>query len=1127
MEKNRCWDGIKPFLYLNLRRMKLTLALIILSVFSSMANNLYSQNTKLNLDYQNEKIVDLLSKIEDQSEYRFFYNEEINVDSRVSVKISNASINKTLDRIFADTGINYEIIGRQIILRTNTTGTVSQQPITITGRVTDSSGGVLPGVTVVVKGTTTGTITDPNGNYNLENVPSNTALVFSFVGMKSQEILVGGNHQINVTLEEETIGLNEVVAIGYGTQKKATLTGSISEVKGQELKRSPQPNLSNSLAGKFSGVIVNNRSGEPGYDDSQFYVRGLATTGNNDVLVVVDGIPGQIGGLSRLDPNDIESVTVLKDASAAVYGSRAANGVILVTTKRGKTGKPSINYSFNYGLSLPTRLPKMADAAAYGEIMNEIDYYNNPDGGMNQFYSEAEIQKFRDGSDPLNYPNTDWAKVTLRGATPQTKHNISLSGGTDNLKYFVSLGRLSQDGLYKNGVTKYEQNNIRTNIDADITNRLKVSVDLSARKEDRKYPIASAGNIFRSIYRAYPTVAARFLNGMPTSGIENNNPVLMGTDIGGTNLNPTYVLNTILKASYDIPKVDGLTIDGVYAVDNSWNFSKAFSKPYSVYNYNSASDTYSEVITGGSARKAMLTESQDNRSLTTSNIKLNYDHRFGSHQVKALVGYEQSENKQETFQAIAYNFPTTETPELSQGGSAATDKEISGSSYKYTRRSYFGRLAYDYKEKYMLEGTMRIDGSSIFPSGKRYGYFPAISAGWRISEEPWFQNSIGFVNNLKLRASYGELGNDNVAQFQYYNNFSFNNQYTLGTDVHEGIDLLKLANPNITWEVAKKTDIGLEALLLKSFSVELTYFQQKRSNILAARNASIPQVSGIVNGYGVDPLVPYENIGKIDNNGFEATIGYKHSGKFTYNISGNVTYAKNKVVFVDEAPGALDYQKETGKSLNSYLLYHVIGIFRTQADLDKYPHLPGAQLGDLIYQDYDNSGDITADDMIRSKYSNIPEVTFGLNFSANWKSFDASMVFAGQTRVAQYVLPESGTIGNFYSSWADNRWSPSNTNGSYPRVDTRASSSINGGLYRNDFWLNNASFLRLKNLEIGYTIPKSSLARLKAQDVRIYLSGFNLFTLTKVKDYDPEGSSESGQFYPQQKIFNLGVSVKF
>jgi hypothetical protein len=384
---------------------------------------------------------------------------------------------------------------------------------------------------------------------------------------------------------------------------------------------------------------------------------------------------------------------------------------------------------------------------------------------------------------------------------------------------------------------------------------------------------------------------------------------------------------------------------------------------------------------------------------------------------------------------------------------------------------------------------------------------------------------VAFVNNLKLRASYGVLGNDNVAQFQYFDNYSFNNVFVSGSNITPGIDLTKLANLAIHWEEAKKTDIGIEGTVFNNFSFEFIYFRQQRSNILAVRNASIPFVSGIVNPFGADPLVPSENIGKIDNNGIEATIGYdRREGRFHYGVSGNITYAKSDIVFIDEAPGVLPYQKQTGQPLNTYLLYNNIGIFRTQADLDKNPHLTGAQLGDLIYEDYNKDGKITADDQVRSRYGNIPEISYGITAYADYKNFDLSMVWAGQSRVSQYVLPESGTVGNFYSSWADNRWSPSNVQGTYPRVDTRASSSVNGGLYPNTFWLNDASFLRLKNVELGYNFPAGML---RLQSLRLYVNAFNLITFTKVKDYDPEGNSNSGQFYPQQRIVNIGVNVRF
>lgn len=1003
---------------------------------------------------------------------------------------------------------------------------------TISGKVTDKNGDALIGVSVKIKGTNTGTITDVNGEFSLSNIDPSTVLLFTYIGMNNLEVKVDNRSSVNVKMVDNSVSMDEVVVVGYGTQKNSTLTGSVSKMNGKDFVKSPQANVSNSLAGKVSGIIANNRSGEPGYDGSTFYVRGMSTTGNNDVLIVVDGVPGQIGGLDRLDPNDIASVTILKDASAAVYGSRAANGAILVTTKRGTAGKPTLTYSFNQGFSSPTRLPKVADASTYAAIRNEIEYYNNKAGGMNQVYSAAEIQKFADGSDPINYPNTDWQSETLKSTALQNQHSLSFTGGTDNLKYYVSLGKIHQEGIYKNGATKYDQYNVRSNIDATINSRFKVGLNLSGREEDRQYPISSAGDIFRAIYRAYPTVVATYPNGYPSTGIENNNPVVMATDMGGLSKNPTYVINGSLKASYSIPYIDGLTLEGMLSADKSFNFKKSFNAPYVLYNYDKGTNAYTTSLTGGSAGKAKLDESQINTSLVTANLKLNYSKQFGRNTINSFLIYEESTNKVEEFGATRLNFPTIQTPELSQGGSAAADKDNYGKSSVFTRRSYIGRLAYDYGEKYMAEAQFRVDGSSIFPKGKQYGFFPSVSAGWRISQENWFKNNVSFINDLKFRVSYGILGNDNVSAYQYYNNYSFANNYVLGSDIQSGIDLIKLANPNITWETSKKTDIGFNAKFLKNFTMEFIYFKQVRSNILAVRNASIPSISGIVNPYNdgsssYNPLVPSENIGKINNGGFEATLGYSHEGDFSYNISGNVTYAKSKIINIDEASGLVDYQKQTGLPLNTYLLYNSIGIFRTQADLDKYPHLANAQLGDLILEDHNGDKKITADDMVRSKYGNVPELTYGINMGASWKNFDISLVFSGQAMVSNYVLPESGTVGNFYSAWADNRWSPTNINGSYPRVDTRASSSINGGLNPNTFWLDNSAFIRLKNIVFGYTLPQDIISHVGLSKARIYVNAFNLFTITKVKDYDPEGNNQSAQFYPQQRIINVGLNINF
>jgi len=985
----------------------------------------------------------------------------------------------------------------------------------------------VPGVTVMVKGTSIATTTDIDGNFEISVADPSAVLIFSSIGFANQEIPVNNQTSISVTLAEDVKTLEEVVVVGYGVKKKATVTGSISEINGKDVARSPAVNISNGFAGRVSGVIATNRSGEPGYDDSGISIRGLGTMGNNDVLVVVDGIPGQIGGLSRLSAQEIESITVLKDASAAIYGSRAANGVILVTTKKGKKGsKLSVSYNFDQGFSSPTRLPDMADAATYAQIRNEIAYYNSPDLGMSQIYDQSDIDMFRDGSNPVTHPNTNWAKAALKSTALQNQHNINVQGGSETTSYFFSVGKLSQEGLYRNGVANYDQYNVRTNIDTQVNDRLKIGVSLSGRKEDRLFPIQSAGNIFRAIYRAYPTVAGIYPNGLPSRGIEGSNPLIDATRTAGSNENPTYVFNGILRGSYDFGFLKGLSVDGFYSADVSESRTKSFATPFTLYNYNETTDSYDSSLYGGGPNQlGSLYQAQTSTSQEVANIKVNFKRQFGSHNIDAFVGYEQSEYRYANFNATRFNFPTTTLPELSQGGAATADARNGGNSWNFTRQSYLSRIAYNFQEKYLLELQARIDGSSNFPDGNQFGFFPSVSAGYRISKEDWFTE--GFVNDLKLRASWGQLGNDNIGNFQYYDNYQFNNRYVVGNQVVSGIDLTRLGNPNITWEVATKTDVGVNATFLKNFTLEAIYFMQDRSDILWTRNASIPGSTGIVNPNGSGALVPQENIAKMKSNGIEATLGYRKNGDFAWGVSGNFTYAKNEVKYIDEAPGLLEYQKQTGQPFNTYLLYNTAGIYTSQEQIDGTPHLEDAQPGDLIYKDTNGDGEITPDDMTRSKYSNLPRITYGLVMDAAYKNFDVSVVFAGQAQVSQYLLTESGTTGNFYSTWADNRWSPTNPTGSFPRVDESSGSSINGGRYRNDFWLHNTAFVRLKNVQLGYTLPKDITEKYGVSSFRLYLSAFNLFTLTKVKDFDPEGSSENGQFYPQQKIVNFGFNVQF
>ena len=1002
---------------------------------------------------------------------------------------------------------------------------------TISGVVKDfSTGEALPGVNILVKGSNTGTITDNEGKYAL-SAADDAVLVFSFIGYIPEEIPVNARSVIDVSLSQDLVSLQEVIVVGYGKQAKETLTGSVSSVKGKELVRSPQPNLSASFAGRVPGVIALNRSGEPGFDDATLRIRGISTPGNNDPLVVIDGVANRLGGLNRLDPNDIESISVLKDASAAIYGSQAANGVILVTTRRGAKGKPVFSFSYNQGFVRPTALPDMADAPTYARIINEINFYRNPNGGMNQIYSDEEIALFGDGSDPDNYPNSDWVGASVRSFALQDTENLSVSGGGEKVSYFASLGRVHQESIFEGGITEFDQLSFRTNLDLDLTDNLKISLDVTARQEDRLFPTTGAGGIFRAVYGTYPTLPIRYSNGLLSPGVESGaNPLMLVTDEPGTDRQPTTILNTLLSFDYKLPFFESISLKGFYAEDRTFASTKRFRIPFTVYQINNSTSppTFDEVVGGPDSQTPELFQRQDNQSLQTVNFSINFEKDFEKHFVKAFVAYEQQEDDWSRFDAFRAGFLSAQIPEFDLGGGEPEQSTNSGFSNRFTRRNYFGRISYDYDQKYMAEVQFRYDGSSRFADGNRYGFFPSLSMGWRISEEAWFD--IPAINNLKLRGSYGLLGNDRVDPFQYLNSFRLRpTDYISEDQIPIPIFIInQLANPSITWETARKLDIGLEVNLLKHFSIELDYFRETRKDLLTARQGSLPLVSGIVNERDVGSIIPQENIGEVINNGFEALVNYQQGfGDLQVFASANLTYNRNEVVFLDDAVGAPEYQLRKGRPLGAELLYEATGIFRTQEDLDNNPTLPGQQLGDLIYRDVNGDGEIDDLDRVRQDLSNVPQVIYGMTFGASFKNFDFNLLLQGQAQSVQHVLAESGEIGNFFSTWADNRWSPTNPNGTFPRVDVRTSSSINGGLNRNDFWLQNTAFLRLKNMEFGYNIPPALLEKIGFTSARVYVNGFNLLTFTEADDVDPEGDSGNGQFYPQQKIFNIGVNVKF
>ena len=654
---------------------------------SSEAQDLLNKNVTIRIE--NISLENALDRIESQAKVRFAYSRSIiPVKTKVSVSAMNEPLSAVLEKLLQPLQIDYQATEGQILLKrsrkvyapessllngaaTLAADHVRVAEISLSGIVKDDKGEHLPGVSVVLKGSQQGTVTNEKGEFVLGIPEKNesegpSVLIFSFVGYLSQEVVIGKESKLDITLKVDARSLEEVVVVGYGTQSKKNITGSIATVQGSDIVRSPQANISNSFAGRLPGLVASNRSGEPGSDGSTILIRGRSTTGDSSPLVVIDGIANAVGGLERLNPNDIESVSVLKDASAAIYGAQAANGVILITTKKGVSGKTQFNYSFNQGLVQPTRLPKFVDAATYAAIINQVDAYRNPSGGLNQRYTAEEIEKFRNGSDPVSYPNTNWVSELMKPLATQNQHNLSVSGGTDKINYFVSAGTMYQDGLFRDGVNKYRQYSVRSNINVKVNEKLTFGVQLSGRRENRNYIAGyGASNVFEFLYRTYPTLPARFPDGRLGAGVEQGKNPLAMASLAGKNYSPTTYFNGILRASYQLP-VEGLSLDGFFSTDQGFGFTKEFKTNWTVYQFNKTTQQYSSVK-GGPA-SPQLYESQTNTSLITGNIKLNYSRNFGDHAFSTFIAYEQSQQTQESFNASRNNFITIQLPELSQGG---------------------------------------------------------------------------------------------------------------------------------------------------------------------------------------------------------------------------------------------------------------------------------------------------------------------------------------------------------------------------------------------------------------------------------------------------------------------------
>jgi TonB-linked SusC/RagA family outer membrane protein len=1026
---------------------------------------------------------------------------------------------------------------------------INQQKQSVTGKVVDSSGVPLPGATVVIKGSETGIVTDNDGNYTLNQVPENATLIFSFVGMETQEVPVSGRTTINIAMAEESVGLEDLIVVGYGVQKKVNVVGSVSSIQGDEIKSVPAVSAAAAISGRLAGVTVLQTSGEPGTDaymSPRIYVRGRTTLGDGaaktNPLVIVDGVQGR--NISEIDPNDIASFSVLKDASAAIYGAQAANGVILVTTKSGASGKPKLSFNFYQGFLTPSKTPEMANAAEYATMLSEFETYN----GSSRTFSDEDIELFASGADPWEHPDTDWYGELIKKWTTATRYNLSIEGGsTKGTNYYISLGYKQDDAMYKQSSTKYDQINIRSKINVPITDWLNADVNIAGFKTKKLFPYRGAGDIIGNATRTQPTRPAYWPTGEPAPDIENgDNPVVTSSFAGGKNEQDTYRLQNFLKVTVTPPFIPGLSLSTSIDYDINNFYRKRFFQPWTLYypDFNAATrDPNTGFVISAPLNPVQrqptgtvlprLTNDYNRTINTTEKIELNYLRSFGNHDITLFAGFEQYTNNYNEFSASRENYISTLIQILDVGPDL--NKTNSGYETIYARKSWIGRATYAYKSKYLAEFLLRRDGSLKFPPKSRWGNFPGFLLGWRASEEDFWKDNLSFINYFKLKASYGEMGMDPGDPFQYMDKFKLGNiigmTFGTGGEIETTAGPPAIANANITWETQITKNLGFESQFLNGLLfLNFDYFYNIRNNILAKRNGSVPDFTGLT--------LPDENMARVDNHGVEIEGGIRKSyTDWNFGVSGNLGYSRNKLVYIDEVDPPVPWQKKTGLPYGTRLMYQAIGIFSDENAVNSYPTLiGGARPGDIIFKnvsadyahlnpDYDDNV-INAHDQILLKHTVAPDLFYGTSFDLGWKSFSLSVLLQGQGTFYKKNFSDTrrGDEGNYFKFMYNDRWTPDNPNGSNPRPWNRDSPYWIP--MENTFWWDNTAYLRLKNLMLSYNIPNKYYKSVGISNINVYFTGNNLAYLYSATDkFDPEVDGVNS--YPTMKTFAFGANINF
>lgn len=1166
MKKNRIYGLMEKIgLFKMIKIMRFTIFILFLSLSQTFAVNSYSQQAKLSIDMRNARVEDIIDKIEKNSEFFFIYNKNmIDVDRKVDIQVEEKSVNEVLDKIFANTSITYSIKDHQILLINNRMADTSnesilQQQKSVSGKVTDNSGAGLPGVSVVVKGTTTGVITDMDGKYTIAKVPENAILQFSFVGMKTQEIVVGNKTKIDMILSDETIGIEEVVAVGYGTQRKKDLTGSISRVKAEGLVTPSTSSFDQMLQGKVAGVQITQTSGAPG-GNVNVLVRGVSSiTGGSQPLYVVDGYPIGSGGsnsdmsnfgtgtyssagmanntqnrvnpLSSINPSDIESIEILKDASAtAIYGSRGANGVVIITTKRGGTGKSQINVDVSYGVQEVAHKLHLLNSQEYAELVVEgrDNAWIYSSGG-----SASDPNSMRPGSQQVRpefrnpssiITDTDWQDVIFRIA-PVQNYQISANGGNEKIKYFLSGGYYNQEGIVL--TSNYQRFNLRSNIDAAISDKIKVGSTISGSYGYGRFPNTEGhygnGGVLSMALAASPTIPVYDDKGEPYF---NQADV---TDGLGWLANPLSVLNgysdnrkvaDILCNNFIEYKImEGLTFKSSVGVKYGTNVIKL---------WRSSAVPYSTTLNYPATAGVTKTESIN---WINENI-LTYKHIFKEkHIFDALVGFSSQKDSYDLLSAGASSFPSDYVTYLSAGIVNSGTHFVS----EWSMLSLISRVNYSYDGKYLFTATVRKDGSSRFGNNNKWGTFPSFSLGYNISEES-FMKPIKFISNLKLRASYGLSGNNDIGNYSQIGLLSTSN-YVENKIQKPGLVPTSLSNDDLTWEKSKQTNIGMDlGLLGDRISLTADVYKNNKTGLLLA--VALPAASGYNNST--------QNIGDIENKGIELgiqTVNVK-SNKLEWTSNFTFSANRNKVLKLATEGGRVtnsDYQiSVVGKPISSFYMLHAIGVFMNSAELvgAALQH-PRTQAGDLKFEDVNKDGKIDSNDktFVGSPW---PDYTWGFNNKFTYKNLTLSVSLNGSHgadtyfQVGTLVLGDAG-VQNQLADFLLHRWRSESNPGDGFMPRTIRNGYALGSSYTSHY-LFNSSFTSIKNLNISYRLPSNIISRLSLTSLFIYADVANLYTFTNYPGYDPESSTSGDNVvksgidyltYPRARTYTLGVKLTF